>query len=713
MIMDPNNPEFSIYPDYNWQNNVSHVEDLDLQFLNSIPFNPPDDLDLAFALSPGDESFLFSSTDDSPVSDPGPATSSSGWSHPDAAEQQHLDGSRTSSGWSQPDGYVRTNEEDESSSSDPVTRYISQMLMEENMEDKPYLCYDPLALRATEMSLYDVIGEQYPEERNEKFPSSGYWDPPVSVAASGSSNGNGMVEGSFEYMVKNMFSNENSVLQFNKGLEEAKKFLPSNPNLELVSLDSGRGNAGRKNNHERESSSELEEEEQRNRKQSAISYEEEGELSEMFDKVLLLPEELTMCAALDRHDQNEKSANNGRKKQGKTKAKKKNGNKSETADLRGLLVLCAQAVSSSDFRTANELLKQVRQHSSETGDGTQRLAHYFANGLEARLAGNSSSISPNFFYTIASKRISAAEILKAYKTHLNSCPFKKMSILFSNKMIYETAVDAKTLHVIDFGVMFGFQWPILIQLLAMRPGGPPKLRITGVELPQRGFRPTERIEEAGRRLAKYCERFNVPFEYNPIASQNWETIGLEEFKIHTGEVVAVNCLSRFKNLMEESFDSTSPRNAVMSLIRRMNPDIFVQTEINGSYNAPFFVTRFREALFHFSSLFDMFDCTVGGNGEEKERMMFEREIYGREAMNVVAAEGADRVERPETYKQWQVRNVRAGFRALPLKKELMEKVRSKMKLWYHKDFVVDQDGCWMLQGWKGRIIYATSCWVPA
>ncbi|CAN1231222.1 hypothetical protein LINGRAPRIM_LOCUS1530 [Linum grandiflorum] len=46
-------------------------------------------------------------------------------------------------------------------------------------------------------------------------------------------------------------------------------------------------------------------------------------------------------------------------------------------------------------------------------------------------------------------------------------------------------------------------------------------------------------------------------------------------------------------------------------------------------------------------------------------------------------------------------------------KELMEKVRSKMKLWYHKDFVVDQDGCWMLQGWKGRIIYATSCWVPA
>ncbi|CAN1808722.1 Scarecrow-like protein 14 [Linum perenne] len=477
-----------------------------------------------------------------------------------------------------------------------------------------------------------------------------------------------------------MFSNEDSVLQFNKGLEEARKFLPIAPNLTLAADDGGRdeGNVDRrekptrKNSHERESS-DLDEEEQRNKKQSAISYEEEGELSEMFDKVLLLPEGATMCAAIDQYSYNAAAntvvANDAAVNGGGGRGGKKQEN-NETADLRGLLVLCAQAVSSSDFRTANELLKQVRQHSSETGDGTQRLAHYFANGLEARLVGNS-SMAPNFFYSIASVRISAADILKAYRTH------------------------------------------ILIQLLAMRPGGPPRLRITGVELPQRGFRPTERIEETGRRLAKYCERFKVPFEYNPIASQNWEAIGLEEFKIRKGkEVVAVNSLSRLKNLMEESFDANSPRNAVMELIHRMEPDIFVQTEINGAYNAPFFVTRFREALFHFSSLFDMFECTLGGK-EEKERLMFEREIYGREAMNVVAAEGAERVERPETYKQWQVRNVRAGFKSLPLRKELMEKVRSKMKLWYHKDFVVDQDGNWMLQGWKGRIICATSCWVPA
>jgi len=126
---------------------------------------------------------------------------------------------------------------------------------------------------------------------------------------------------------------------------------------------------------------------------------------------------------------------------------------------------------------------------------------------------------------------------------------------------------------------------------------------------------------------------------------------------------------------------------------------------------PFFVTRFKEALFHFSALFDMFDATV--SREDQSRMMYEKELFGRDVMNVVACEGTERVERPETYKQWQVRNVRAGFRQLPLDREIMELVKGYVERDHNKDFVVDEDGHWMLQGWKGRIIYAISCWKPA
>jgi hypothetical protein len=40
-------------------------------------------------------------------------------------------------------------------------------------------------------------------------------------------------------------------------------------------------------------------------------------------------------------------------------------------------------------------------------------------------------------------------------------------------------------------------------------------------------------------------------------------------------------------------------------------------------------------------------------------------------------------------------------------KRAQEKVRC-----YHKDFIIDEDNRWLLQGWKGRILLALSTWKP-
>lgn len=269
---------------------------------------------------------------------------------------------------------------------------------------------------------------------------------------------------------------------------------------------------------------------------------------------------------------------------------------------------------------------------------------------------------------------------------------------------------ATRLHIIDFGILYGFQWPCLIERLSSRPGGPPKLRITGIDLPNSGFRPAERVEETGCRLADYAKSFNVPFEFNAIA-QKWETIQIEDLKLDTDEVLVVNCHNRFRNLLDETVVVESPRDIVLNLIRKINPDVYLHGVINGSYNAPFFISRFREALFHYSSLFDMLETNVPR--EIHERMLLEKQIFGWEVMNVIACEGAERIERPETYRQWQVRNLSAGFRQLPLDREIMNIAKERVKTCYHKDFVIDEDGHWMLLGWKGRIINALSSWKPA
>jgi len=154
-------------------------------------------------------------------------------------------------------------------------------------------------------------------------------------------------------------------------------------------------------------------------------------------------------------------------------------------DLRTRLILCAQALSTNDLRAANEQLEQIRQHSSRFGDGNQRLAHVFANALEARIAGTGNEI----YTALCSKRKPAADVLKAYELYLSACPFKRSAIYFANRSILELVKEKKatTLHVVDFGILHGFQWPPLISRLLQLIQGPLKLRITGIDLPTYGF----------------------------------------------------------------------------------------------------------------------------------------------------------------------------------------------------------------------------------
>ncbi|KAF8041243.1 hypothetical protein BT93_B3238 [Corymbia citriodora subsp. variegata] len=527
-----------------------------------------------------------------------------------------------------------------------------------------------------------------------------------------------------DLLVSNMFSNIDSILQFNKGLEEARKFLPSSIKLTINQEDyklapnvrepeengtddekslkssSESGSKGRKN-HERDDESF---EEGRANKQSA-SYMEDDELSELLDKVLLCSArgQLSGCTPENMSQSKDLPGPNGSGIRHKKKVHK------STADLRSLLILCAQAVSANDFRTAYEMLKQIRQDSSASGDGSQRLAHYFANGLEARLAGSVSD-RQIYLYSSEMQKRTVADKLKAHQLHLSACPFKKLPILFTNVVLVRIAATAKVLHIIDFGISYGFQWPILIRELSKRDGGPPELRITGIDIPQSGLHPAKRIEDTGRRLSKYCERFKVPFEFHAIPSRNWERVRVEDLKIRSGGIVAVNCLCRLKNLYDETVEEDCPRDAVLRLIRSIKPDVFVHSISNGSYNAPFFLTRFREALFHLSAIYDMFDATIASDNDQ--RLVLEREFHGREIMNVVACEGLERVERPETYKQWQVRLARAGFTQLPLDQEVMKMARTKLSRHYPEDFVLAEESNWLLIGWRGRIISACTCWVP-
>ncbi|KAI3916645.1 hypothetical protein MKW98_026387 [Papaver atlanticum] len=655
--------------------------------------------------------------------------------------------------------------------SDVVLKYINQILMEDTAEERNCLIQDSSALQAAEKPFYEILGEKYPtssdcntEVQVENFthynscnnavetnwidelerlvePSEGkvqlvsdaYCESELSsqstpqLSYNHSTGFNSVVGGLVEspvgkIQVPDLYCESELVRQYRKGVEEANKFLPNgnNPILNfksndflsyergkeasdvVVELEKKGGvdvstNASRRKNNVHREDRNLEE--GRNYKQLAAME------AAMFDMVLVNGENEEKAESTIRKSLKVEASKNMQQNGGKSHGKKQTS-KTGTVDLWSLLIQCAQAVATDDRRTASELLKQLRQLSSPSGDGLQRLANCFTDGLEARLAGSGSQI----YSTLPHKSPSSvADMLKAYQLFMTAIPFKKISNFFANQTINDLAENATSLHIVDFGILYGFQWPCLIQRFSMRKGGPPKLRITGIELPRPGFRPAERVEETGRRLSDYAKELNVPFEYHAIA-QKWETIQLEDLKIKKDELLVANCLFRARNLLDESMILDSPRDAVLNLIRKMNPDLFIHGILNGTYNSPFFVTRFREALFHFSTLFDVLETIIPR--ENIERITIERDLLGKEAMNIIACEGSNRVERPETYKQWKVRNTNAGFMQLPVNKDILKKVKEQATADYHKDFVVDEDSRWMLLGWKGRVIFALSSWRP-
>ncbi|RLM74359.1 hypothetical protein C2845_PM15G09550 [Panicum miliaceum] len=246
----------------------------------------------------------------------------------------------------------------------------------------------------------------------------------------------------------------------------------------------------------------------------------------------------------------------------------------------------------------------------------------------------------------------------------------------------------------------------VVRWLAKREGGPPpEMKITAMCCSQPSSFPVQWIEEQRYRLSKYASELGLTFVFEAVTTE-WEKVCIENLNIDADEVVVVSDLFNFSTLKDESvfFDSPNPRDTVLSNIKKMRPNIFIQSILNCSQGACF-LSRFREMLFYYSALFDMLDVIVPQ--ESESRSVLEQDLFGSCVLNGIGCEGVDLVQRPE--KQWQSRN--QGLRQLPLRPVVMKVLKDKVKKHHHKEFLLSEEGQWLLQGWKGRAIFAHSTWV--
>lgn len=121
------------------------------------------------------------------------------------------------------------------------------------------------------------------------------------------------------------------------------------------------------------------------------------------------------------------------------------------------------------------------------------------------------------------------------------------------------------------------------------------------------------------------------------------------------------------------------------------------------------MTRFREGVKFYQAIFDGMELSMPS--DDPHRVIIEREVFGREILNIVACEGQARVHRPEPYRQWHNRLQRAGFTLRPLNPIVFDKAKAMMNT-FHKNYGIGKDEGWFLMGINNQIVKCVSVWEP-
>ncbi|XP_022726848.1 DELLA protein GAIP-like [Durio zibethinus] len=355
------------------------------------------------------------------------------------------------------------------------------------------------------------------------------------------------------------------------------------------------------------------------------------------------------------------------------------------------LMACAEAVQQKNFSLAEALVKQIGILAISQAGAMRKVATCFAEALARRIYR---------LYPQNPLDHSLSDVLHMH--FYETCPYLKFAHFTANQAILEAFEGKKRVHVIDFSMNQGMQWPALMQALALRVGGPPTFRLTGIGPPSHDN--SDHLQEVGWKLAQLAEMIHVKFEYRGFVANSLADLEASMLDVRPTEVevVAVNSVFELHKLLARP----GAIDKVLSLVKRMKPEIVTIVEQEANHNGPIFLDRFTESLHYYSTLFD----SLEGSVSSQDKVMSEAYL-GKQICNVVACEGVDRVERHETLTQWRTRLVSAGFAPVHLGSNAFKQASMLLALFAGGDghAVEENNGCLML-GWHNRPLITTSAW---
>ncbi|KAF7074915.1 hypothetical protein CFC21_079727 [Triticum aestivum] len=373
-----------------------------------------------------------------------------------------------------------------------------------------------------------------------------------------------------------------------------------------------------------------------------------------------------------------------------------------TGDLKQVIIACGKAVAANDMYATELLISELGQLVSVSGDPMQRLGAYMLEGLVARLSFSGSKL----YKSLKCKEPTSSELMSYMHLLCEICPFYKFGYMSANGAIAEAIKGENFVHIIDFQIAQGSQWITIIQALAARPGGPPFLRITGIDDSNSAYARGGGLDMVGTRLHSISASCGLPFEFNAVHAASHE-VYIQHLDTRPGEAIVVNFAYQLHHTPDESVSVENHRDRIIRMIKSLSPRVVTLVEQESNTNTSAFLPRYLETLDYYTAMFESIDVALPR--DDKRRISTEQHCVARDIVNLIACEGAERVERHEVFGKWKARFAMAGFRPYPLSSVVNNTIKTLLDSYHSCYRLEERDGVLYL-GWKGRVLVVSSAW---
>ncbi|KAL6227921.1 hypothetical protein ACLB2K_001875 [Fragaria x ananassa] len=335
----------------------------------------------------------------------------------------------------------------------------------------------------------------------------------------------------------------------------------------------------------------------------------------------------------------------------------------EESSLTELLFAGAEAVEAQNWVFASNIIAKLNilLLGSENGDNSfHKLAMFFSQGLHYK-----TSNSPQVPHKPAVSR--NTDTMSSFQMLQELSPYVKFAHFTANQAILESTQEDEDIHVIDFDIMEGSQWPSLMVDLAMRKG---------------------------RRCASL--RMMVATE--------------EDFpKIEViDDAVIANCMIHQLHMPNRSISFVKTFLGGMS---KLSPKliVLVQEELFNFYKMPsmFFAEFFSEALHHYNALCDSLVSSFSREYKMGLRQI-EKEVLGVKILESVRQFPCEKEERM----LWEdcFASLK-GFKSIPFSSSNVSQAKYLVSL-FHRGYWVQHEKGRLSLCWKSRPLTSACIWVP-